>query len=127
MNHAEQQQQTLQWQRPAQGWYKCNVDAGFHHESEKTTAGEALALFEAMKEVEQRGLSNVIFETDSTSVREAIHGVHTGVSEFSIIINKIRCMLSLHPDFEVKSIRRQANMVAHTFAKAAVSWSSRYL
>ncbi|GAU47981.1 hypothetical protein TSUD_87850 [Trifolium subterraneum] len=34
---AEQQQQITQWQRPAQGWYKCNVDAGLHHG--KTTAG----------------------------------------------------------------------------------------
>jgi hypothetical protein len=35
-------------------------------------------------------------------------------------------MLSMRNDFEVKSIRRQANMVAHTLARAAVSWPSRH-
>ncbi|CAJ2678023.1 unnamed protein product [Trifolium pratense] len=35
----EQQQYTLQWQKPSQGWYKCNIDAGFHHEARKTTVG----------------------------------------------------------------------------------------
>ncbi|PNX60784.1 cytochrome p450 [Trifolium pratense] len=77
--------------------------------------GEALALYEAMKQVEQRGLSNVIFETDAKCVADAIHGVYTGVSEFNIIINKIRCMLSLRFDFEVKSIRRQANTITPAF------------
>jgi hypothetical protein len=48
------------------------------------------------------------------------------VSEFSSIISKIKCMLSMRNDFEVKSIRRQANMVAHTLARAAVSWPSRH-
>ncbi|PNY08274.1 hypothetical protein L195_g004791, partial [Trifolium pratense] len=28
--HEQVQQQTEQWKKSRQGWYKCNVDAGFH-------------------------------------------------------------------------------------------------
>jgi hypothetical protein len=48
------------------------------------------------------------------------------VSEFSSIIGKIKCILSIRNDFEVKSIRRQTNIVAHTLAKADVSWPIRH-
>jgi ribonuclease HI len=87
--------------------------------------GEALAVLEAMNEMHQRGYTNVMIETDSQIVAEAINSSRTGVSEFSSIISKIKCMLSMRNDFEMKSIRRQATMVAHTLARAAVSWPSR--
>jgi hypothetical protein len=32
--------------------------------------------------------------------------------------------LCSNPNFVVKFIKRQANMVAHTLARAAISWSS---
>ncbi|CAJ2668017.1 unnamed protein product [Trifolium pratense] len=35
----ELQQQHTQWQRPQFGWFKCNVDAGFHNDSCKTSGG----------------------------------------------------------------------------------------
>ncbi|MCI54280.1 polynucleotidyl transferase ribonuclease H fold, partial [Trifolium medium] len=37
-----QQQQALRWQKPAVGWYKCNVDAGFHKALNKTSFGWCL-------------------------------------------------------------------------------------
>jgi hypothetical protein len=90
-----QEQHRLQWQKPQQLWLKCNVDAGFHHESERTSVGwcvrdtmgrfilagsswmngkcalmegEALAVLEAMNEMHQRGYTNVMIETDSQIV-----------------------------------------------------------
>ncbi|MCI26283.1 polynucleotidyl transferase ribonuclease H fold, partial [Trifolium medium] len=30
---------TQQWQKPPVGWYKCNVDAGFHNTLGRTSAG----------------------------------------------------------------------------------------
>ncbi|PNX83965.1 hypothetical protein L195_g040016, partial [Trifolium pratense] len=80
-----QQQQALNCPKPAMGWYKCNVDEGFHQELNKTSAGlclrdhtgsftiarnslerrevlysrrEVLALLKAMREVEHRGITN---------------------------------------------------------------------
>jgi ribonuclease HI len=83
-----------------QGHNMCNVDVGFHAQKEEhvlacvieTTwgclywqgalgskgnaqqlKGEAAAMLEAMKELEQRGFTNVVFETDSKNVADAIH------------------------------------------------------
>jgi hypothetical protein len=74
-----------------------------------------------MKELQQRGFNNVIFETDAQIIIGAIRRPNTGVSEFSSIINKIKCMLSLYFGFEMKLIRRQANKIAHTIAKAVLT------
>jgi ribonuclease HI len=147
---SQQQQHLSTWQKPPMSWYKCNVDAGFHKERNKVTAGwcvrnhdgnfitagtlwqegrysviegEAFALFEALKAMQQQGLSQVIFETDSKSVVDAIHNIHGGASEFSSIICSINRILLSNPNFVVKFIKRQANMVAHTLAKAASSWA----
>jgi ribonuclease HI len=147
-----QQQQPLRWEKPQHGWYKCNIDAGFHKDLNKTSTGwclrdhmgrfvmaettwvdgnysiiegEAIALLEAMKSMEQRRISNVIFETDSKSVVDAIHYSHGGNSEFSLLVYHINNLLSFCQNFVVKFVKRQANMVAHTLARAAISWPSR--
>ncbi|GAU45901.1 hypothetical protein TSUD_401110 [Trifolium subterraneum] len=103
----EHQQQLLQWKKPRQGWYKCNVDAGFHESIGITSAvwcirdhrgqfvlagtswlqgrcsileGKAIVLLEAMKQAEHRGFTHVIFETDSKNVADAIYSLHSGIS-----------------------------------------------
>jgi ribonuclease HI len=148
---SEQQQQTiLTWQKPPMNWYKCNIDAGVNNVLNRVTAGwcvrdhggdfilagtswhegkltaiegEAKALLEALKKMQQQGLSHVIFETDCKGVVDAIHNIRGGVSEFSSIICRIKNILLVNPNFVVKFIKRQANMVAHTLAKAASSWA----
>jgi hypothetical protein len=49
----------------------------------------------------------------------------TGVSEFSLLISHIQSLFRLHNYFEVKYVRRQANMVAHYLARVALSMSHR--
>jgi hypothetical protein len=46
--------------------------------------------------------------------------LRSGTSEFSAIICNVKNILSSHPNFVVKFIKRQANMVAHTLARAAI-------
>jgi ribonuclease HI len=87
--------------------------------------GEAIALLEALKAMEQRRISHVIFETDCKSVVDAIQHFRGGVSDFSLLISNIKYLLDFHNNFVVKFIKRQANMVAHSLARAAISWSSR--
>ncbi|GAU27143.1 hypothetical protein TSUD_104520 [Trifolium subterraneum] len=122
------QKQLLSWKTPPQGKHKCNVDMGCNAAARKTSAGwcvrdyrgqfvfggsswihgkcsinegEALALLEAMKELQQqRGFKDVIFETDAQNIVYAFHHRNTGRSEFSSIIHKIKCILSLNSDFE---------------------------
>jgi len=42
----------------------------------------------------------------------------------NVIVSSIIYQLCLHFNFEVKFVRRQANMVAHTLARTACSWAS---
>jgi ribonuclease HI len=150
--HFDQQQQS--WQKPPREWYKCNVNAGFHIEANKSSMGwclrdhlgrfvlagthwkdgscsvvegEALALLQAMKEMELRGITQVIFETDSKNVVDAIHALNNGNSKFSSIIHNINNALLLNSNFVVKFVKRQANTVVHSLARAAVLWSNHHV
>jgi hypothetical protein len=62
---------------------------------------------------------------NSKSIVDAIHQFRGGVLEFSFIVSNIINILSCNQNFMVKFVKRQANMVAHTLARAAISWSRR--
>jgi hypothetical protein len=68
--------------------------------------GEAIALLEAMKELGQKGFTNVIFETDSKSIVDAIERVSIGISEFSSLICIIKNIMSLHLSIDIKFVKR---------------------
>jgi hypothetical protein len=36
-HRTKQQHYSMQWEKPAQGWMKCNVDAAFHSDLNKTS------------------------------------------------------------------------------------------
>ncbi|GAU40306.1 hypothetical protein TSUD_362860 [Trifolium subterraneum] len=141
----------LRWEKPGVGWIKCNVDAAFVARSSITSMGlcfrdtngqfvagltqwqqsvfsivegEAWTLLHAMKEAIHRGFGRVQFESDSKLLVDAIHSRRSGNSEFNLIVNDIILFMSSYVNFEVKFIRRQANSVAHTLARAANSWAS---
>ncbi|GAU41854.1 hypothetical protein TSUD_366010 [Trifolium subterraneum] len=86
--------------------------------------GEAWALLLAMEEARHRGLNRVQFESDSKVLIEAIHMKRRGNSEFLSIVHDIIGLMSSFINFEVKFVRRQANLIAHTLARAANSWAS---
>ncbi|XP_058788236.1 uncharacterized protein LOC131662466 [Vicia villosa] len=76
-----------------------------------------------------------VLEAEALALKEAIrevlvHGLKSnscGNSEFNVIINSIKLLLLAFPNFEVKFVKRQANLVAHSLAKAANSWTRRML
>jgi ribonuclease HI len=140
------------WQHPPPEWWKCNVDASFsqgpcatgwgwcirnstgsfiaagtssRRHNFTVPEGEALAILEAMRVASSRGWTNIIFESDSKVVIDAIKTVSQGRSELCSILFEIKALLLSNTNFEVKFSRRQANMAAHTLARAAISWSSR--
>ncbi|GAU48756.1 hypothetical protein TSUD_185510 [Trifolium subterraneum] len=86
--------------------------------------GEAWALLLTMEEARHRRLNRVQFESDSKILIEAIHMKRRGNSEFLSIVHDILSLMSSFINFEVKFVRRQANLVAHTLARAANSWAS---
>jgi hypothetical protein len=66
-----------------------------------------------------------MFESNSKSLVDASLHLRGGNSEFSLLVYHINNLLLSNLNFSVKFIKRQANMVAHTFAREAISWSSR--
>ncbi|XP_058758355.1 uncharacterized protein LOC131631582 [Vicia villosa] len=145
-------QNGISWNPPSEGWLKCNVDAGFNKEWGATNRGwcvrdksgnfivagvawdidtlsileaEASAIKEAIEGAIAMHLENVIFESDAQQVVQAIHSKHMDDSEFSLIIMSIRNLLHVFSNFEVNFIKRQANSVAHSLAKAVNSWTRR--
>ncbi|XP_045802481.1 uncharacterized protein LOC123896083 [Trifolium pratense] len=92
-----------------------------------TIEGEGMAFLEAISFAVQNGWDKIIFESDSQILVESIHANQAGVSEFSYITNRIRASLSCINNFEVKFVRRQVNMVAHSLARAAISWASHHV
>jgi ribonuclease HI len=138
----------LLWKKPPDGWYKCNIDAGFHSEQNRTSGGwclrdhhgifvlagtswlegicsvievESMALLAALRELEERGISQVIIETDSQSLVNAIQHIQVGSFEFSVIVCQLKNILLLNQNFRVRFLKRQANIVAHSLARAAIS------
>jgi len=139
------------WKKPSESWLKCNVDAVFHDRNHITSfaccvrdfrgqliraqtkwqrenmtvlEGEAVALLEALHFVDANRWNRVVFESDSSTLVQALSSPGRSDSEFSVIVSSIIYQLSLHSNFEVKFVRRQANMVAHTLVRAACSWAS---
>ncbi|GAU50607.1 hypothetical protein TSUD_410170 [Trifolium subterraneum] len=113
----------IQWQQPRSGWRKCNVDASFHDESShtgwgwclcnlhgafivagtnvsmhkfSTLEGEAMALLEAIHEASFRGWSNIVFESDSKIVVDALQTNHIGRFSFSTTFSTLESKSKLH-------------------------------
>ncbi|PNX75247.1 cytochrome p450 [Trifolium pratense] len=102
------------WLPPSPGFLKCNVDASFYDAAGVTRwgwclrdhrgrfvlagtnlyqgrlsilEGEAMTREEAIEEAINRGLSHVIFESDSKIVVKALASRQGGPSEFSSVCN----------------------------------------
>jgi hypothetical protein len=83
--------------------------------------GEAVALLEAFHFANVNRWDRVVFESDSSTLVQALSSPCQGDSEFYVIVSSIIYQLSLHSNFEVKFVRRQANMVAHSLVRATCS------
>jgi hypothetical protein len=114
------------WEKPPPGWIKCNVDAAFSNREGRTTIsssvrdsggrflfgqtknynsqmsimeGEGLALLEAIILITSQGLNNVIFESDSHSIVNAVNANFDGNCEHCSIVTCIRQLLSSFTNF----------------------------
>ncbi|PNX82461.1 replication protein A 70 kDa DNA-binding subunit [Trifolium pratense] len=108
---AQQIESSLQWQKPPFGWHKCNVDAAFHKKEMKTSAGwcvrDHTGQFVMAGTSWNQGRCSII-EGEAIALLEAMtEAARRGITN-------------------VKFAKRQANMVAHKLARAAISWASRY-
>jgi len=140
------------WQPPPLGRYKCNIDAAFSshrnhtgigicvRDSEGTfvlaktftflcnvsiDVGEALGLHSALQWLSDMQLDNVNFETDSKLTANAFLSTRNDLSDFGCIITSCRSLFhNLFSNSRVEFFRRQANEVAHSLAREAMSLAS---
>jgi hypothetical protein len=90
--------------------------------------GEALGLLSAMYWVRDLQLGIVDFELDSKTVVDSLYGSKSGVSNFSALINDCRRLLASDlVTSDVRFIQRQANEVAHSFARVALRHASFHI
>lgn len=82
------------------------------------------AMLKAIECLQQLKISSVTLFSDSKILVDAIHARVEGLSEFNMIVSRISPCLELQCNFEVKFIRRQANLAAHGLARVASSYSS---
>ncbi|CAK8530981.1 unnamed protein product [Lathyrus sativus] len=70
-------------------------------------------------------MDNVIFEIDSQCVIQGILSNNSGIYEFSLLIRSIPNFLQIYPNFEIKFVKRQTNMVVHSLENAVDSLARR--
>ncbi|RHN55891.1 putative RNA-directed DNA polymerase [Medicago truncatula] len=142
------------WIKPPIGTIKCNVDAAafnnnsimgygmcfrdytgtfllgksdFHHSSATVLEAESLALLDAIKLAISNEMHVVLFETDSKILADALTNNSSPTNEFGDLVTQCRSLLLDKPDFAVSYVRRQANSVAHSIARASLSHPSPHI
>uniref|UniRef100_A0A803QH35 RNase H type-1 domain-containing protein n=1 Tax=Cannabis sativa TaxID=3483 RepID=A0A803QH35_CANSA len=86
---------------------------------------EALGVKEALSWIKEKGWIGVYVETDCLSVTQALRSATNMISLFGSIINDCKAILSELSNDSVYFIKRSANMVAHSFARAANLYPGR--
>jgi len=87
--------------------------------------GEALGLHTTLQWLSDMRIDNVDFETDSKVTADAFLSTRNDPSDFGCIISSCRSLFrSSFSNSRVEFVRRQANMVAHAFAREAMSLAS---
>jgi len=136
------------WKNPYQGWYKCNIDAWIFASERKYGIGiciredqwnciatktfhfsgilepigaKTCGLLHVLLLAKDLSLSNMTFEIDCKNIMEEVATNSTRISYFYLILSKCRDLLSTFPNSLVSFIGRQANIVAHSLARASIS------
>lgn len=89
--------------------------------------GEALALLEALELAVSLGFQKVLFEPDSKSIVDALSLPVCNVTELGNILARCKALLSTHTNFKLVFARRQINRIAHSLARASLSFTSPHI
>ena len=73
------------------------------------------------------GKANMVFECDAKVVVDAIHAATVDLSEFSTVIAKCKSLLLQGCNYSVQFFRRQANVKAHSLARASPLHAGFYI
>ena len=82
---------------------------------------EALSLREVLSWAKDQGMVNVVFEIDAQSIVKALPSCSTDTSYSGMILQDCNAFLSAIGAAHLVFVKRYANMVAHSLARAACS------
>ena len=145
---------THSWVKPHFGTIKCNTNAamfdnnstmgygmcfrnhlrqlllgksGYLHLSASFLEAETIALLKAIKMAISNGFHFVWFETDCKLLADDLSSSTVPNTEFGDLVSQCRILLSTNSDFTVLFVKRQANKVAHSIARASLSHPNPYI
>ncbi|XP_060972219.1 uncharacterized protein LOC133038174 [Cannabis sativa] len=81
---------------------------------------EAIGIREALSWIKDSRWQDVYVETDCLNVVQAIHCSTEMISLFGLVIKDCKTLLANLNNVSVSFIKRSANVVAHSFARAAI-------
>lgn len=137
-------QQELRWNRPREGTFKLNVDASVKQNQDHFAVGmvlrnhegrfvagkaarfrgvvqvleaEVMAIFEALKWLEDMHPMEVMIESDSLLAVRAMNKEYLNYMELGTIVKQCKEMIASKGNISIHYIKRQANKVAHELAK----------
>ncbi|CAN1815291.1 hypothetical protein LINPERHAP1_LOCUS27389 [Linum perenne] len=143
----------VKWHPPPVMRLKCNVDAAFREQQRmwgwgvalrdhagtlvayrtgwqrgtpEIREGEAMALLDALRWAAANSLGPTKFEVDSEEVAVAVMSHTKDDTEFGHIIELCRELFVLQRHFEIGSVRRDRNQVAHELAQRSFSFASPF-
>ncbi|XP_060970040.1 uncharacterized protein LOC133037193 [Cannabis sativa] len=91
----------------------------FQGQASAATA-EAMGIREALSWIKKKRWTNVCIETDCLQVIQALRSTIEMRSMFGQVVNVCKDMLKFLNDVSIYFVRRSANMVAHSFARASI-------
>lgn len=83
--------------------------------------GEAQGLLQVFFWANSLNLDKVIFELDAQIGMNSINAQTSDCTKFGAIITECMSVIAVKPNFVVRFVRRQINVVAHTLARMAKS------
>lgn len=147
---SDQNSGVVSWCKPACGWLKCNVDGAVFSSESKLGFGmvlrnsegtmiaarcgsilgpadsvlaEAVSFREALSWLKRLGASQVIVESDSSMLIQAIQASSSSPNYVGLVVNECKDLVASIVDCRIYFVRRSANSVAHLLARASNSMS----
>ncbi|KAL6565896.1 hypothetical protein OROHE_004951 [Orobanche hederae] len=146
VNNTGLSSRTENWQKPVIGELKCNVDATIFAEDNKFGVGacvrdengvfrsaktmwfygspspleaEAMGLLQSLRFIIEKNFTSVVIELDCQAVVNGItHNLYLN-NDVGVILSLCKNILNQFPSYRISYIRRQANLVAHSLARAS--------
>lgn len=81
---------------------------------------ETLAMFKAMKWVEQLPFSVVIFESDCKGLVNQVKSRNNSTTEFGVLVDSIGHVLISNPSFYIQFAYCRANFAAHALTRTSL-------